>query len=130
MLLAVTDTPDALSSDRDQANPSAVRCSRLTSVKDCLGNIRGEIAETNQPREIGRADALPLGQRCKWHPVAAGEGGVEPAGSDQQLDQPRIRFCCGKRVGPLDQHLDLPSRAAQPYWDGQDLSFVVDRARQ
>ena len=103
---------------------------RLAAVEDRLGDVRGEIAEANEPGEIGRAHALPPGQSGKRHAIAGDECGIELARSDQQLDQPRIRFCCGKRVGSLDQHPDLPSRAPQPYRDAQDLDFLFRRPRQ
>jgi len=46
---------------------------------------------------------------------------------EEQLDQSRVRFR-GKRIGAVDHHFDLPPGAAQPYWHGQDLGFVVGRA--
>ena len=48
--------------------------------------------------KIGRAHALALDQCGKRHAVAVDECSIEPARSDQQLDQPRIGFGCGKRV--------------------------------
>src|SRR5262249_23852647 len=39
----------------------------LTAVEDSFGDVRGEIAGTDEPREIGRAHPLPLGQCGKWH---------------------------------------------------------------
>src|SRR6516225_5985424 len=50
---------------------------RLASVEDGLGDVRGEIAKTNEPREIGRAHALPVGQCGKWHAVAIDKRRVE-----------------------------------------------------
>src|SRR2546421_8155843 len=35
---------------------------RLTAVEDGFGDVRGEIAEADKPREIGWAHPLPLGQ--------------------------------------------------------------------
>ena len=61
---------------------------RLASVKNGFGDVRGEIAKTNEPREIGRAHALPLGQCGKRHAIAVEECGIEPVRPDQQLDQP------------------------------------------
>jgi hypothetical protein len=65
---------------------------RLTAVEDGFGDVRGEIAEADEPREIGRAHPFPLGQCGKRHATAAEECDVEPARPDQQLDQPRIGF--------------------------------------
>jgi hypothetical protein len=62
-----------------------------TSVEDGFGDVRGEIAEADEPREIGRAHPFPLGQCGKRHPIAAHECGIEPVRPDQQLDQPCIR---------------------------------------
>src|SRR6516162_3208286 len=103
---------------------------RLAPVEDGLRDVRGKIAEADEPREIGWAHTLALGQCGKRHTVAADECGVEPAGPDQQLDQPRVRFGGRKRVGPVDRHLDLPPGATQLYWQREDLSFIVCRARQ
>src|SRR5215831_5094720 len=46
---------------------------RLAPVEDGLRDVRGEIAEADQPCEIGPADAfpLPLGECRKRHTVAA-----------------------------------------------------------
>ena len=60
---------------------------RLASVKDGFGDVRGEIAKTNEPREIGRAHPLPLGQCSKRHAIAARECSVELARPDQQFDK-------------------------------------------
>src|SRR5271156_6583792 len=49
----------------------------LAPVEDRLGDVRGEIAEADEPREIGRADAFPLGQCCKGHAVATYEHGIK-----------------------------------------------------
>jgi len=85
---------------------------RLTIIEDGFGDIRGEITEADEPREIGRAHSLPLDQCGKRHAIAVEECGIEPARPDQQLDEACIRFGCGKRVGPRDQHPDRPPRAA------------------
>jgi hypothetical protein len=68
--------------------------------------------DRDEPREIGRADPLPLGQCGKRHAIAAAESGIELARPDQQLDELGIGFCCGKWFGPLDQHPDRPPGAA------------------
>src|SRR5215470_1732765 len=102
---------------------------RLAPIEDGLGDVRGEIAEADEPREIGWAHALALDQCGKRHTVAVDECGIEPARSDQQLDQPRIGFGCRKWVGPLDQHLDLPPGATQLCRHREDLG-LVRRARQ
>jgi hypothetical protein len=38
------------------------------------------------------------------------------------------QFRNSKRISPVDHHSDLPSGAAQPYWYGHDLGFVIDHA--
>ena len=55
---------------------------RLVPVEDGLGDVRGEIAEADEPREIGWAHALAVGECRKRHTVAADECGVEPARSE------------------------------------------------
>ena len=55
---------------------------RLTALEDGFGDVRGEITEADEPREIGRADAFPLGQCGKRHAIAVEECGVEPARPD------------------------------------------------
>ena len=60
---------------------------RLTTVEDGFGDIRGEIAEADEPREIGWAHPLPLGQCGKLLAITAHECGIEPARLDQQLDE-------------------------------------------
>jgi hypothetical protein len=65
---------------------------RLTTVEDGFGDVRGEIAEADEPREIGRAHPLPLGQCGKRHAIAVEECGIEPARLDQQLDESCIGF--------------------------------------
>src|SRR5262245_43403610 len=52
---------------------------RLAPVEDGLRDVRGEIAEADQPCEIGPADAFPLGECRKRHTVAADKSCVEPA---------------------------------------------------
>ena len=94
-----------------------------------MRDVRGEIAQADEAREIGWAHALALGERRKRRTVAADEGGIEPARSDQQLDQPRIGFGWRKWVGPVDQHLDPPPGAPQLYRHREDLRFIC-RARQ
>jgi len=75
-------------------------------------------------------DGLTLGPCRKGYVGAAHECGVEQARPDQQLDQSRIGFRRGKGIGSIDQHPDLPAGAAQLYRHGQDLGFVIRRARQ
>ena len=40
-----------------------------------MGDVRGEVAETDEPREVGRGHTLPLGQCGKRQAVAADECG-------------------------------------------------------
>src|SRR5215469_16909550 len=103
---------------------------RLAPIEDGFGDVRSEIAEANEPREIGGAHPLPFGQYGKRNVVAVEQSGIEPARLNQQLNKPRIGFGCRKWVGAIDPHRDLPPSAPYPYRYGQDLGFVVDRARQ
>ena len=48
-------------------------------VKDRLGDVRDEIAEADDPSEIGGAHAFALGKRSKGDAVIVDEGGVKPA---------------------------------------------------
>ena len=59
---------------------------RLAAIEDGLGEVRGEMTEANDPREIGRAHPSPLGEGSKGYGVAAQESGIEPARLDQQLN--------------------------------------------
>jgi hypothetical protein len=58
---------------------------RLAPVEDRLGDIRGEIAEADDPSEVRPADAFALGKRGKGNAVSAEECRVEPACSGHQL---------------------------------------------
>ena len=58
----------------------------LAAVEDRLGDVRGEIAKTNDPRKIGPAHSLPLGECGKGYDVAVQVSGIEPARRDQQLN--------------------------------------------
>jgi hypothetical protein len=83
------------------------------------------------PAPSTRTHTLALGQCGKRHAVAAHGCRVEAPCPDQQLDEPRIGFDCGKRVGPVvDQHPDLTPGAAQPYSHRQDLGLVLRRAER
>jgi hypothetical protein len=55
---------------------------RLAPVEDRLGDIGGEIAEADNPGEIGSTDTFLLGKRSKGHSVAVGERRVELARPD------------------------------------------------
>ena len=57
----------------------------LPSLKDGLGKIRREIAEADQPREIGPADTFPLGKRGKRNAFAVGECRVELARPEEPI---------------------------------------------
>ena len=84
---------------------------RLPPIEDRLGDIRREIAEADEPREIGPADPFPLGEYSKRNAFALGECRVEPARSEEQPDQSRVRFR-GKQICPVDHHSDLPPGTA------------------
>jgi len=51
-----------------------------------LGEIRCEIAEADEPREIRPADTFPLRECRKGNAFAFGECGVELARPEEQLD--------------------------------------------
>src|SRR5438128_6596682 len=94
---------------------------RLLPIEDRLDDIRREIAEADEAREVGPADTFPLGECGKGDAFALGECRVEPARHKKQLYQSRIRFRGGKWIGAFDHHSDLPPGAAQPYWYGKKL---------
>ena len=50
--------------------------------------------------------------------------------NDQQLNQPRVGFRYGTRIGAVDQHSDLPPGAAKPHRHGQGLGFVIRHVRE
>ena len=52
---------------------------RLPPIEDRLGDIRREIAEADEAREVGSADTFPLGECSKGDAFALGECRVEPA---------------------------------------------------
>ena len=76
---------------------------RMPSIEDRLGDIRREIAETDEAGEVGSADTFPLGECSKGDGFALGERRVEPARPEKQLYQSRIRFRGGKRIGAVDK---------------------------
>ena len=75
------------------------------NVPSCVGRVR---------MSIWSAPTL-LGQCRKGHAEAADECSMEAMRPDQQLDQPRVGFGDGRRIGAADQHPDLPPGAAKPY---------------
>src|ERR1700730_2397164 len=99
----------------------------LPPIEDRLSDIRRQIAEADEPREIGPADPFPLGECGKRKTFALGECRVEAARPEEQLDQSCVRFR-GKRIRPIDHHSDLPPGTAQPHRYGQKLNFVVVHA--
>src|SRR6516225_450416 len=101
---------------------------RLAPVEDGLGDVGGEIAEADDAGEIGPADTFALGKCGKRNTAAADAGSVELARPEEQLDQPGVGSGCGEGIGPVDQHPDLRSGAAQPDCDRQDLRVVVGHA--
>src|SRR6266404_3908729 len=83
-------------------------------IEDRLGDVRGEIAEADDPSEVRPAHAFAFGKRSKGEAGAVAEGRVKPARPDQQLDQSPIGFRRDKRICPVDQHPNLPPGAANP----------------
>src|SRR5207253_8157267 len=102
---------------------------RLPPIEDRLGDIRREIAEADEAREVGPADTFPLGECSKGDAFALDECRVEPARPEQQLYQSRIRFRGGKRIGAVDHHSDLRAGAAQPYRYRQKLGSIEERGQ-
>src|ERR1700730_10473943 len=99
----------------------------LPPIEDGLSDIRREITEADEPREIGPADPFPVGECGKRNTFALGECRVEATRPKEQLDQSRVRFR-DKRIRPVDHHSDLSPGAAQPHRYGQELDFVVVHA--
>ena len=88
---------------------------RLPPIEDRLGDIRREIAETDEADEVRPANTFSRGECSKGDAFALGECRIEPARPELELFLSRIRFCGGKRIGAVDHHSDLPPGAAQPY---------------
>src|SRR6516162_915493 len=96
-----------------QAPPLApVLTSDLSSQSGARRPSPEGYSEVEEPREIGRAHSLPLGQCSKRHAIAVAECGIEPVRPDQQRDESCIRFGCGKRVDAIDPHHELAPGAA------------------
>src|ERR1700732_710301 len=100
----------------------------LPPIQDRLGDIRREIAEADEPREIGPTDPFPLGECGKRNTFAVSECRVEPARPEEQFDQSRIGFR-SKPTRPVDHHSDLSPGAAPPHRYRQKLNFVVHALR-
>ena len=60
---------------------------RLAPVENRLGDVRGEIAEADNPSEIGSAHSFAHSERSKGDAVALDKGRVAPMCPDKQLDQ-------------------------------------------
>jgi len=88
---------------------------RLPPIEDRLGDIRREIAETNEAGEVGPADTFPLGECSKGDAFALGERRVEPARPEKQLTNRALGFAVANGSVAVDHHSDLPPGAAQPY---------------
>lgn len=101
---------------------------RLAPFEDRLGDVGGEIAETDNPVEIGSAHSLAQSKRSKGEALAVDECRVEPMCPDEQLDQATIGFHRGERIAPVDQHSDLHACAAQPCRHTQDHGFPSKRS--
>ena len=89
---------------RQHVGPLRGQVARLAPVEDGFRNVRSEIAEADQPREIRRAHTFPLGDCGKRQAIGVNDFGVEPVRPDQQLDQPRVA-CTPVSRGP-----DTPPR--------------------
>ena len=70
---------------------------RLPPIEDYLGDIRRQIAEADEPHEIG-ALPLPLGKCSKRDAFAIGECRVEPARPEQQRDNRGSGFAANGSV--------------------------------
>src|ERR1700756_4129462 len=101
---------------------------RLPPIEDRLGDIRCQIAETDEAGEVGPANTFPLGECSKGHVFALGECRVEPARPEKQLYQSRIRFRGGKRIGAVHHDSDSQPGAAQPYRYGLKLAILLPHA--
>jgi hypothetical protein len=102
---------------------------RLVAVEDRLGDVRGEIAEADEPREIGRADAFPFDQCCKGHAVATYKHGIESPRPDQQSNQPRIGFRCGKWIAPIGTYGGEFARETDCLLEGNEFELSVPPPR-
>jgi len=98
----------------------------LAPVENGLRDVRSEVAEADEPREVGLTDPFLLGQCGKRRPAAAHECGVEGVRPNQQLDQPSVGLCGGKRV-----RLSISILISRPDWcrrTGTDRIWVSSLA--
>ena len=83
---------------------------RLPPIEDRLGDIRRQIAEADEPHEIG-ALPLPLGKCSKPDAFAIGECRVEPARPEQQRDNRGSGFAANGSVPSIPFSLLSPGEA-------------------
>ena len=74
---------------------------RLPPIENRLDYVRGEIAEADNPSEIGSAHAFAHGKRSKGDPVALDEDRVEPICPDKQLINRAFGFTTANGSVPL-----------------------------
>ena len=96
-----------------------MQIARLPPIEDCLGDIRRQTAEADEPHEIG-ALPLPLGKCSKRD--AIGERRVELARPEQQRDNGGSGFAANGSV-PSIPILNL-SRLARRSRNGTDRISV------
>jgi tetratricopeptide (TPR) repeat protein len=101
---------------------------RLAPFENRLGDVRGEIAEADNPSEIGSAHSFAHRKPRKGDAIALDECRVESVRPDEQLDQSSVGFHRGERIGTADQHPDFHPCSAQPCRHGQDHGFLVEYA--
>jgi hypothetical protein len=82
-----------------------VQIARLPPIEDCLGDIRRQIAEADEPHEIG-ALPLPAGQVQQTGRLRMGECRVQTARPEQQRDNGGSGFAANGS-GAVDPHSDL-----------------------
>ena len=74
-----------------------MQIARLPPIEDCLGDIRRQIAEADEPHE--NRSATPSAGKCsKRDAFAIGECRVEPAHSEQQRDNGGSGFAANGSV--------------------------------
>src|SRR6202035_34736 len=94
----------------------------LPPIEDRLSDIRCEIAEADEPREIGPADPFPLGERGKRDAFALGECRVEPARSEEHLINRASGFAANGSVPLITILISRPERCSRTGTDKSSIS--------
>ena len=95
---------------------------RLLPIEDRLGNIRREIAEADEAREVGPADTFPLGECSKGDAFALGEAALNRRALRSSFTNRALGFAVAN--GSVPSVTILISRPARRSRTGTDRSSV------